>query len=235
VAQRISGRLSKSNFDPRMRKDFRKNEKIQCLIWCDRHCCLCEKPCGLDIEMAHIGNREDDNIDNGIPVCYDCHAKMGMYNELHPRGTKLSQEEVKARREQIYDKYTRQYITPIHYVISQNGQRRYPDVGLSVVNLSDYLVTQLTINLQGYLNGKRSNLRLTDPLYRGEKVWNVNSRRQINGHFEVRNPRLRKLKMNDRLEIRVSIVQRDAVGRDHRLLEDGYVYNTSCGDWYFEP
>jgi len=33
-------------FDPALR--------TRVLLWCDRHCCLCKKPCGVNIEVDHI-------------------------------------------------------------------------------------------------------------------------------------------------------------------------------------
>ena len=33
-------------FDEKVRKKV--------LLWCDRHCCLCRKPCGINIEVHHL-------------------------------------------------------------------------------------------------------------------------------------------------------------------------------------
>jgi hypothetical protein len=217
-----------------VRKDFRSAEKVQRLIWCDRHCCLCDKRCRLDIELAHIGDNDDNRIDNAIPVCYDCHARMGMYNSSHPRGTKLTPREIKLLREQAYERHTSKYVAPIQYVISQE-QRAYPDVSLTVVNLSDHLGARLLMPLVGLLNGQRTPLGLPDRLYTGKKRWNLNARRGMDGHFEIRNRRLVNLRSSDRFEIRVRVVVGDTVGRDHELLEDGYVYDQERGIWYFEP
>ena len=231
------------------RKPFPRKATIQRLLWCDRHCCLCEKPCGIDIELAHIDNdHANSNIENAIPVCYDCHARMGAYNDRHPRGNKLKIEEIKARREQIYEKYTRQYVAPLQYSISQFKNawaprqelpRQFPDVSLCVANLSDYLWTKLTVALTGILNGQKVELELKDRLYRGEKVWNLNPRRLVYGHFEIMNERLRKLRSDDRLEVRIQIIQEDPLGRRHELLQDGYVYkqgdSKTQDSWYFEP
>jgi hypothetical protein len=172
---------------------------------------------------------------------------MGAYNDRHPRGNKLKIEEIKARREQIYEKYTRQYVALLQYSISQfvdawgprqGPTRKFPDVSICVVNLSDYLWTKLTVALTGLLNGQKVDLELKDRLYRGEKVWNLNPRRQMNGHFEIMNERLRAVRSDDRLEIRIQIVQEDPLGRRHELLQDGYVYKQGDSEndsWYFEP
>jgi len=226
-----------------MRRAFKKQDRIRILLWSDRHCCLCEKACGLDVELAHIGKPEDNNVDNAIPVCYDCHAKIGSYNDLHPRGTKLSAAELKARREQIYDKYTRQYAPPIQHLITQvidpwgkrSGRRDFPDVGFSVMNLSDYLPARIRISVQGSLSGRRFNLGLRGPLYRGGRTWNLNPRAIVNGHFRISNNRVTQLTSYDRLEIRVSLTVTDVVDRERQLFDNGYVYDLEDQDWYFEP
>jgi len=59
------------------------------LPWCARHCRLCEKFAGVGIEVAHVDPREN-SLDNAIPLCFDCHAAVGHYNQRHPRGRKYS-------------------------------------------------------------------------------------------------------------------------------------------------
>ena len=101
------------------RRPFKRQDKIKMLLWCARRCCLCEEKCGVDIEIAHIGDPTDNAFDNGVPVCYGCHARMGAYNDKHPRGSKITLEEIKASRELVYEKYTRPYVAPIDYSVSQ--------------------------------------------------------------------------------------------------------------------
>lgn len=231
------------------RKPFPRKDAIDRLIWCNRHCCLCDKPCGVHIELAHIDNdRTKNDIDNAIPVCYECHAMIGSYNDLHPRGQKFKVDEIKGRREFIYDKYTREYLAPIEYKISnqkdpwndrKSGTLVFPEVGFSIRNLSDFLPTKLKVLLVGRLNGRPFSLNLIDPLYRGQKKWNLNPRRQVNGWFAIRNRRAENPRPNDRFEIRVHITQWDTVGREHILLEDGYASRPreegSVSEWAFEP
>ena len=48
---------------------FSEDVKINILLWCDRHCCLCGEPCGTNIIIHHI-EQEGENtsdIDNAIP------------------------------------------------------------------------------------------------------------------------------------------------------------------------
>ncbi len=71
-----------------------------------RICCLCLKQCGTNIEAAHIIDESkggSNDSDNGIPVCFDCHAEVGAYNDQHPKGNKFRPEELKARRDRLYE------------------------------------------------------------------------------------------------------------------------------------
>jgi len=166
-----------------------------------------------------------------------------MYNINHPRGSKFRTEELKARREQIYEKYTRHLVPPLQYVITNYTnpsdvsleKRTYPDITFRITNMSDYLPIKLFITLKGVLNGKNANLNLADGLYKGEKVWSLNPRNIVNGHFKIRNKNIVTLKKTDRLEIKVKIKLIDIWSREHNLLENGYVYNQKGDYWYFEP
>jgi len=70
-------------------KKFSEETKSKCLLWSDRHCCVCDTPCGLDIEIAHIDPKGGEDTENAIPVCYKDHAQIGryIYDEKHPRAT----------------------------------------------------------------------------------------------------------------------------------------------------
>lgn len=226
-----------------MREDFKENEKEERLLWCGRHCCICEKYCETDIEFAHIDSNSGNDIDNAIPVCYSCHSEIGKYNIKHPRGTKYKVKELKERREQIYEKYTAHLVPPIQYIITNYinpynpllGRREYPDITFNITNMSKYLPIRLFITLRAILNGKNVNLDLPSGHYTGDKTWNPNVGLTVNGHFRIRNRTLQKLKPKDKLEIRVKMKLIDKWNRGHERLEDGYVYNQKGGYWYFEP
>tara|TARA_B100001248_G_scaffold165189_1_gene124914 strand:- start:7004 stop:8614 length:1611 start_codon:yes stop_codon:yes gene_type:complete len=84
---------------------FSESVKIECLIKCARHCCSCHRYCGVGVEVHHLipqaagGN---DDFDNAIPLCYDCHANAGHYNPKHPRGLKYSVKELRRARDEWY-------------------------------------------------------------------------------------------------------------------------------------
>ncbi len=55
------------------------------------------------MELDHIVPRAEggsDEIDNAIPVCFECHAEIHLYNPQHPRGRKYRPEELRAHRDQ---------------------------------------------------------------------------------------------------------------------------------------
>lgn len=82
---------------------FPEKDACQLLVECHRRCCICHKSCGVKIELAHIDQRadsHDDTIENAIPVCFECHAEIGLYNPRHPRGRRFSAEELRLHRGQ---------------------------------------------------------------------------------------------------------------------------------------
>lgn len=84
---------------------FDRAVKTKMFTRCHRHCCLCYKPCGVNIEAAHIvdeaaGGSNDE--DNGIPLCFDCHQEVGSYSDMHPRGNKFRPKELRERRDAVY-------------------------------------------------------------------------------------------------------------------------------------
>lgn len=57
----------------------------------------------MKIELDHIVPRREegsDEIDNAIPVCFECHAEIHSYNDQHPRGRKFRPDELRLHRDQ---------------------------------------------------------------------------------------------------------------------------------------
>ncbi|HUG70912.1 MAG TPA: HNH endonuclease signature motif containing protein [Pirellulaceae bacterium] len=80
--------------------------KENLLVRCGRHCCICNKFCAAKIEIHHIIPESEGGAtaeDNGIPVCFDCHADIKHYNDKHPRGTKFSPGELRRHRERLFN------------------------------------------------------------------------------------------------------------------------------------
>lgn len=70
-----------------------------------RHCCVCHRYKGLNIEVHHIEQESkcgDNSFENAIGLCFDCHADAGHYNTEHPRGTKVSASELRQARDEWY-------------------------------------------------------------------------------------------------------------------------------------
>lgn len=82
---------------------FPRDAVAKLLVQCHRRCCVCHRFCGVKIETDHIiPAAEDgtDDIENAIPVCFECHAEIHSYNDKHPRGRKFTPEELRAHKDQ---------------------------------------------------------------------------------------------------------------------------------------
>ena len=57
------------------------------------------------MEIHHIEQEAEggqSTCDNGVPVCFDCHAEVNSYNEQHPRGRKYRSSELKQLRDEWF-------------------------------------------------------------------------------------------------------------------------------------
>ena len=82
---------------------FNRTEANKLLVKCHRRCCVCHRYCGIKIELHHIQpieNGGDDSIENAIPLCFECHAEVQLYNDAHPRGRKFRPDELRNHKEQ---------------------------------------------------------------------------------------------------------------------------------------
>lgn len=219
-------------------KEFGEEDKIERLLWCNRYCCLCEKPRGIDIEFAHLPGKENsDDIDDGIPVCSGCHIKINAYSVEHPKGTKYKAEELRRRREQVYEEHTRHLVPPIRYEITQDlpdGQKRsFPDVGFNITHLGNSLPVRLLVGTEIFLGDKcLKKPKEGTEHYSTEKPWNLNPRSGYRCPFRVPD---QAVASNERLEIRIHVTITDQYGKPHRLLPVGWVYVRDKNSWYAEP
>lgn len=84
---------------------FSKEISEMALLLSGRCCCICHKFCGNKIELHHIvpvSEGGQDNFENCIPLCLDCHAEVCSYNDKHPKGKKYSVTELKKHRDAWY-------------------------------------------------------------------------------------------------------------------------------------
>jgi hypothetical protein len=216
---------------------FNTKLQIKLLLWCDRHCCFCKKACGVNIEVHHIippENGGSNEEDNAIPLCFDCHSHVGHYNNQAPRGLKIKPGELKARRKQVYEEFTRHLVPPIHYQVTQDlgdgNKRTFPDVGFYVSHLGDSLPVRFKVRVEPFLGTKR--LDIPSPYYSGRRPWHLNPRFGACGHFQLP---LKEVKEGQRLECKVSATVVDQYDREHVLLPIGYVYDPGNNSWYLEP
>lgn len=110
---------------------FSKDISQEVLIKSKRHCCLCYRFCGRNIELHHIipkaqGGR--DSLENCVPLCFDCHADVGHYNNNHPKGKKISSKELKYHRDKLYSLIE-------NGTIPTNDSIEYLNSSLSIANI----------------------------------------------------------------------------------------------------
>lgn len=85
---------------------FTKKIKDEVFVKSARHCCVCHKPKGLNIEVHHINPKKQggkDTFENAIALCFDCHADAGHYFAGHPKGSKLSPNELIKHKEEWFE------------------------------------------------------------------------------------------------------------------------------------
>ncbi|MFB5599869.1 MAG: HNH endonuclease [Nitrososphaeraceae archaeon] len=82
---------------------FDQKQLRNLLASCHRRCCICHRFCGIKIEIDHIkpsSEGGDENIENAIPLCFECHAELHLYNDNYPLGRKYRYDELKLHKEQ---------------------------------------------------------------------------------------------------------------------------------------
>jgi hypothetical protein len=215
----------------RRKYDFDEEDKVKVLLWCARHCCLCGKACGVGIEVAHLDKGSKD-IDEAIPLCFDCHAQIGHYDRSHPRGRMFSHRELKARRDQVYEEYTSHLVPRLRYGLSQQG-RELPDVGFNIEHLGGPHPAQARITVTLF-QGDREHQPSTAGHYDGTYLWNLNPGFGIGGHFKIPLEILEHGK--DPLRAKIEATVLDIYKRIHVLLPMGFVIELDrSAEWYLEP
>lgn len=215
------------------------------LIWSKRHCGFCGKPCTTNVEIHHIdGDHTNNDPDNLIPVCFDCHGELPRYSERHPKGTKYRESEIRARRDQIYEMHTREYLRHVSFWVSKYiDPRRTPARAPEARNFGDTSVSvqshsaDLPVRVRTRVSAFRGDqpLKLEAPehsLYHGGDLWNLNPMQRVMGHL-----RLPITPRDDpflfRLEFHWEIV--DVVDREHPMLPFSFVWSDPNGDWWYDP
>jgi len=215
-------------------KSFPDEVVQKALLWCNRHCCVCGKQCGVNIETHHIDPKGKADQDNCLPVCFVCHAALEHYSDAHPRGRKFRIEELKQRREQVYECQTRHLVPPTRFVISHDP-RGLPYARFKAMNLGSYPPVKARLKLTTFVDGK--NLGVVQRVhYDGSIPVNLNPQQGFNGWFVVPEE---AVAYQRRLLVRVDVVIIDPYEREHPLLPFGFVHLRADGKepegWYYEP
>ena len=172
-----------------------------------------------------------------MPLCLDCHERTGSYDPKHPLGRRYQPDELRARRNQVYEHYTSHLVPPISYSLTQMG-RTLPDVGFRIHHLGGPDWARVRVWMWITLAQGRTNYGHPKGSrhYNGAYLWNLNPRFGVNGHFPLPGKVHRSFtvkKENVRARIDVTVI--DIYERHHKLLPVGYVLTPSENDWYLEP
>jgi HNH endonuclease len=191
----------------------------------------------MNIEVDHIDPEAtggSNDLDNAMPLCFDCQSWVHHYNPGHPLGTKYKPNELKARREQVYEEFTRHLVPPLHYELTQTlpngGTRQFPDVGFTITHLGDSLPVKARVRITPDRPGER--LALPHGYYTGDTLWHLNPRFSIFGHFEIPSgyPRI-----SESLTLTLQVWIIDQFEREHAHLPVGYTYVPAGNYWFLEP
>jgi hypothetical protein len=140
---------------------------------------------------------------------------------------------LKARREQVYEEFTRHLIPPVYCditnILSPTEKRQFPDAGFNLIHYGDSLPVNVKTILEIIREGHPS-LKLTGH-YGGESFWNLNPRFRHAGHFTL--PEV--VYDEPLIRVRVSVTVIDQYDREHKLLPVQFIYLKEGDYWFFEP
>jgi hypothetical protein len=209
---------------------FKAKDVIKILLWSERHCCLCEKPCNTNIVVHHIEQKgakaKLSNIDNAIPLCYDCHGRIKSYNPAHRVGTSYKIAEIKARRNQIYDKYTRHLVPLVTFNIEQGAPDKpmlstFPTIITYVAHRSPSLPVKARIEVKKVLGNQDLGIIQDEKgYYSGETDWHLNPASVIRGNFSV--SKEYENQKDFRIEARLTVI--DEYERPHTFLPQAWTW-----------
>jgi len=215
--------------------------RTRVLLWCDRRCCLCKKSCGPYIHVHHIvpegGKTKGKNTeDNAIPVCFDCHGVVGNYNDDHPIGSKLQPSELIARRDQVYEEFTRHLVPPIRVRLNQavrDNVLQWPQVGFHIAHLGNSLPVKVRVKVESVFSRRRF-VSMADEKFNGKVAWNMNPGFSYSGDFTLP-PNTRTPNQNRRPQhLRITLTVIDAYKRSHELLPELWVYDHNQHFWWLQ-
>ena len=81
---------------------FPDSVAAELLAACKRHCCVCLRWRGGNLQIHHIQPEAQGGpgtAENGIPVCFDCHAEIESKSNM---GRRFTADELRRHREQWF-------------------------------------------------------------------------------------------------------------------------------------
>ncbi len=196
----------------------------------------------LDHIEPNLKGAQLNEIDNAIPVCYDCHAKLEFSRAGSPRGSKFSILEIKATRNQIYEEKTRHLVPVLSYGPLNN--RPFPEVGFTIQNNDGGLCVRARCVVEIYID--RRLFGTPTRHYAGKRSWTCNPGLVVVGWFDLsdearleRSPKYRgvhpsKAEHRD-LRLRVHLRIIDALDREHHRLPVEWYYDWEKQKWIYDP
>ena len=154
---------------------FSRNTVENLLVSCQRCCCICHSFCGPNMEIHHIvplseGGTDDE--DNGIPLCFNCHAAAHM-DSNSPKGRKYTQAELRKHRTEWFrssKKLNYADLEKLEWEIMEYiDSLRIPDIHNTMIYMGETIETLKKAKKneslrQNFTSQKGVNL-ITDPLY----------------------------------------------------------------------
>ena len=225
-------------------RGFSARDKKRTLLWSQRHCCYCGKKLGMNIVVAHIEPRKKNaswSIDNAIPLCLNCHQRIFSYADKHPLGSKYTTEELKARRDETYEKHTRHLVPEFDFMITQKSPpwytRDYPSVGfiLFLSRMKEPQPVRFCVVVTAFLN-QRNRGTTSDRYYSGRKIWEQPQPRSDRDNMFWGNftSPVAKVRRGQHLQFRVRVTALDKYEREHAKTRS-WAYDPKGNYWFPEP
>lgn len=133
---------------------FPPQVKENLFVACQRCCCICHEFKGSKMEVHHIIQKADggeDTEENGIPLCFDCHAEAGSYNSKHPKGNKISSSELRRHKEQWLES-CKNRLDPIKH--SHDESKEQAIVGIKSFERATEDMPEDTLSLVDFFDGR---------------------------------------------------------------------------------
>jgi hypothetical protein len=239
---------------------FSRKVRDRALVAAARHCCVCHKRRGLNVEVHHIipeAKGGANRFENAIVLCFDCHADAGHYNPNHPKGTKFSPTELVLARDEWHRIVREHKIPPEHgenllhcrYIICKSFEALHE---IAEANLSHFPLTPVVMARTSPLAFIRKVLSVHRQPFRSEEVESdvfPDRDSYLRAHPDVRTSRVNRTgfdyfeyeRIPSRTELRWIAGEEDGITRllldadiDPTLIARALGYDEMCGGGFRE-